>query len=373
MQCVDCGDAIEYKQLITCTKCLSQHHYICAKIKPDQFRERANELKVSWVCSLCINITLRNPANNNENDSLYSHDETNMSVCYGSPEHGMDPPAPHGETVKYTRAPADPNLQNAKISYADFSKLLDLKLSEMAQNVEASITKNIRRELNLALDRIKSEFSQTTDFLSAEQKDLKSDIETANAKIKQLENEKSQLTQELRKVGSRLTTMENISRGCNIELQNVPEKPHENLLGIMKSLCEALRCPMNESNIHSIRRVTRIDQTTNRPRNILITLSSQRLRDNLITSFRTYNKTHKQKPLHSGLLNIPGEIEEINKIYVVEHLSPEIKKLYAEARLKLRPNYNYVWAKYGRVYARKSDDSAIIQIKNQDTLNSLVE
>ncbi|KAJ2949343.1 hypothetical protein O0L34_g15255 [Tuta absoluta] len=296
-----------------------------------------------------------------------------MSVSYGSPEHGSEPPLAHGESTKNAPVPTNTTPQDRKISYADFSNLLDLKLKEMAQTVEASITKNIKKELNLAMDKLKSEFSQTTDFLSAEQKDLKSSIETAKDKIKQLENEKYQLTQELRKVGSRLTTMENISRGCNVELQNVPEKPHENLLGIMKRLCEVLKCPMNESNIHSMRRVTRIDKTTNRPRNILITLSSQRLRDNLLTSFKTYNKSNKQNTLHSGFLNIPGETAESNKIYIVEHLSPEIKKLYAEARLKLRANYSYVWAKYGRVYARKSEDSAIIQIKDQDILNSLIE
>ncbi|KAJ2937207.1 hypothetical protein O0L34_g19202 [Tuta absoluta] len=352
MQCVDCGNKIEYKELITCTKCLSQHHYLCAKIKPEQFRARANELKVSWICPLFINITLRNSANNNDNESFFNQDESNMSVSYGSPEHGSEPPLAHGESTKNAPVPTNTTPQDRKITYADISNLLDLKRKEMAQtfSVEASITKNIKKELNLAMDKLKSEFSQTTDFLSAEQKDLKSSIETVKDKIKQLENEKSQLTQELRKVGSHLTIMENISRGCNVELQNVPEKPHENLLGIMKRLCEVLKCPMNESNIHSMRRVTRIDKTTNRPRNILITLSSQRLRDNLLTSFRAYNKSNKQNTLHSGFLNIPGETAESNKIYIVEHL----------ARLKLRANYSYVWAKYGRVYARKSEDRALL-------------
>lgn len=79
-----------------------------------------------------------------------------------------------------------------------------------------------------------------------------------------------------------------------------------------------------------------MNPSANHPRNILVTL---RHRDDIIAAFKNYNKTHKpdfsndniknDNFLNSMHLDIPsGKC----KIYVVEHLSPETKELYAVTR-----------------------------------------
>lgn len=78
--------------------------------------------------------------------------------------------------------------ENASISYADFDKLLDSKLSIIEASVTKNITLNVKEtiktEINLAINQLKEEFTQTTDFLSEEQKDLKISIKATNERIK---------------------------------------------------------------------------------------------------------------------------------------------------------------------------------------------
>ncbi|KAJ2951385.1 hypothetical protein O0L34_g13526 [Tuta absoluta] len=257
------------------------------------------------------------------------------------------------------------NNDDYKISYEDFGKLLKEKLTAM----EASMMENFKKELNAAIDALKKEFTQTTDFLAAEQKDLNAKIDETDQTIRNLKVENQKLTKELADVGSRLRSMESISRSYNVELQSLPEAKHEDLLNIMRNICGLLDIPLAGADIRSIRRVARLDSTDKRPRNVLVTLSSQSYRDNLITAFRRYNKSASE-PLNTTQLNFTGERQNL---YIVEHLSQDVKKLYAETRkiAKKELSYNYVWVKYGRIYVRKSDDCVAIQIKTHSDLSKL--
>lgn len=89
----------------------------------------------------------------------------------------------------------------------------------------------------------------------------------------------------------------------------------------------------------------------------------------MITSYRKYNKEHKDDPLDTEMLGIPG-----NKcpIFIVEHLSPELKELHAAARQTAKKlSYKYVWTSYGRIFMRKDHESPKIHIKINSDLEKL--
>ena len=61
-----------------------------------------------------------------------------------------------------------------------------------------------------------------------------------------------------------------------------------------------------------------------------------------------------------------------NTIYINDHLAPNNRRLFAAALIKTcELDYKYLWTRNGYVYMRKSDNSQILHINNDETLNSL--
>ena len=358
MKCLTCQKTIQFSDWLRCLQCKSTHHHLCQNITSADFREHGRDLKLTWKCLGCTNVTRRRRT-----------DETPIRVANqaGSGEkesHDLPEISPPCSPSRVDNS--SPDRYNLKMGYEDFSKLLDSRLLSF----ETSITNKIKIEFNLAVEALKAEFTQTTDFLAAEQRDLKCDVENANAHIKSLEFENVRLSNELKEIVLRLRDMEKVSRSCNVEIQAVPETKQEDLCNILKQLCVTIANPIMEKDISSIRRVARRDSSSLRPRNVLVTFSSQRVRDDLIAAFKSYNKNHRPNQLNSNDLNIAGPK---SNIYVVEHLSPELKKLHAATRKAASAgSYKYVWVKNGRIYVRKADDSSHIQIKTEDCLKKIL-
>ncbi|XP_026324993.1 uncharacterized protein LOC113233972 [Hyposmocoma kahamanoa] len=178
--------------------------------------------------------------------------------------------------------------------------------------------------------------TETTDFLAAEQADIGNDIRTTNDKIKRLEAENSKLSTDLMKLDGRLRTVEDNSRRRNVEIQMLPEQKSENLSSALKKICEQLNYIIPDSEIRSIRRVAKLQPQSDRPRSVLVDNNSA-------------------------------------PVYIVEHLSPESKELHALARKTAKQlSYKHVWVKHGKIYMKKTDDSALILIKNHNSLTKLI-
>lgn len=364
MQCHFCKNKIERGDRLTCINCKDCYHYRCQDLTSADFRDNANRIKSTWKCQACIS-----KARRQRNDSTPIRGSS--TTCDESVDNAKavlpETSSSGGDELSGTSIAG---LDNTSISYKDFEKLLDQKLSKIEESLTRNIRNSIREEFNCAIEKLKQEFTQTTDFLAAEQADLRKDITITNDKIKHLEMENSKLSKELLVVGGRLKNLEKSSRSCNLEIQSVPEGKQENLLNVLRNLCRVVGADIADRDICSVRRVAKMNPSTNRPRNVLVTLTSERQRNDIISAFRSYNKTHKPEYFNSMHLGITGEK---NKIYVVEHLSPETKELYAVTRRTAREqSYKYVWVKYGRIYARKTDDCAPIHITDKNCLLKLV-
>lgn len=373
MKCIACNQIIQRSELISCKTCKGVFHYRCHNISSATYLENANDFKRSWQCSSCSNARTRRKRNDNTPVTPGIHNKSNDSST-GSGDI-LDEPnelqkIEDVELIPKTVASPDKD-KNFTLSYNDLSSLLDSKLQKIEMSITEQVKATIKSEITSAIDKLKSEFTETTDFLDAEQKDLKKDINSANDKIKSLEAENLKLSKELTSLGRRIRPLEKSSRSCNVEIQVVPENKEENVTSIFKKLCEKIDFPIVDSEISSVRRVAKLNPSSDRPRNILVTLKSERQRDDLISAYRGYNKNNKNDLLNSSHLNISGEKQ---RIFVTEHLSSEVKELHSAARKTAKERgYKFVWIKYGRIYVRKSDDdSTPILIKEHSCLSKLV-
>lgn len=280
---------------------------------------------------------------------------------------------------KKRRLPSNgsPPASTHSVTLEQIGDLLDRKLApsssfmlSLREALKSDIHCMVSAELSTAIQEVKNDFTETTDFLSAEQNDCKTKITENDKKIKNLEADNSELQLEMRRLNSRLANMEKMSRDLNLELQAVPESRTENVLAIFEKLCQSLDTPININDIRACRRVAKMDTTSSRPRNILVTLSSSRVRDNIISAAYRFNKSNPDNLLnctHAGLSEVGI------RIYIKEHLSPEIKQLYAAARkFKNNNDYQYAWVRNGQVYIRKCEGAPHIHVKNMDILKNVI-
>lgn len=351
---------------------ISDFAMICAGCKGNL--DDSNSLKCntceSYYCLECLNLGMGKTASDIGPDQLSAlrcPSCTNVSRR----RRGNESPALLSPSVT-KQLPITRNT----LTIESIGELLDQKLapsSSIMINSRNILIKEVRGLITVEMSKIvkelKEEFTKTTDYIMEEVKELKTTIAHKDTVIKALQMEQTQLKDEIKIIRGRFSVVENLSRGRNFELHCVPEKNNENVVSMVKTLCKAIELPISDSDIHACRRVAKMDATSKRPRNIVVTLASPRLRDSLISAASNYNKEHKDKKLNT---NHVGISDVCHQIYISEHLSPESKQLYAAARrFAKEKSYVYCWVKYGQIYLRKSDNSGAVVVKSMDFLNSL--
>lgn len=225
-----------------------------------------------------------------------------------------------------------------------------------------------------SFNQIKNELQalQTSfNYLSSEYDDLKKESHDQKQIINELKNENLALNKRVLDISSKLISMEQLSRSCNVEFQGVPEKKQENPVEIVKKICEVTSGqPLPDESIISCRRVAKLNPASTRPRSILVTLPSPRHRDSVLSSVYRFNRNNSTEKLNSHSIGLSGEKSQI---YAVEHLPLEVRALQAEARrLAKEKQYKFVWVRFGKIYVRKNETSKPFLIKNEDSLKLIV-
>ncbi|CAG9104501.1 unnamed protein product [Plutella xylostella] len=351
--------------ILSCNTCKSSYCYQCLNISPENVLKLSKENLAALKCPSCTNVTRRRNTADTPVGARPLPKGSPMNVSFQSKTGNKSP-----STSQSTKKSED----NLKI-LEDMSKLLDNKLapsSSFMMNLRSSLKEDMEQiissKITSAVQKLKAEFTETTDFIVAEQVDIKGKLQEKNNMIKQLEADLSKSNTEVAKMSTRLAILEKISRDSNVEIQEVPESKSENLLAILQSLCKVIDTPLVETDVRAYRRVAKINAASNRPRNIVVTLASPRHRDTLISAVLRYNKLHANDKLNSTSIGIAGEAR---RIYVSEHLSADTKQLHAAARKTAKElNYKYVWVRFGRIYLRKDHSDAIL-VKNIETLAKL--
>ncbi|XP_060802242.1 uncharacterized protein LOC132902174 [Amyelois transitella] len=374
MICHGCKSVLSDKNFLKCNSCKSEYCFECLNLTKDCCEALNPDQIKALSCPYCQNVTRRvnnddTPCRQRYQKGLIQSLNESMNISFGDATQDVST-----NISSMSQTQPCTNLANVPVTMESISKLFDLKLapdSSIMTNLRSALNKDIEKmvvtHVNRAVENLKSDFTSTTDYLAAEQADLRSDIRDKDTIIKQLQSDMSKTQTSLVKLQSRIQTMEKISRDLNLEIHEVPENKNENLMGLFKKLCECLKVDISDSDVRACRRVAKMDPSTDRPRNIIVSLSSQRLRDHILSSVTRFNKSHPKDKLASTHIGLKGETR---RIYVAEHLSPEAKEVHSAARKFCRDKkYKFVWVRFGQVYIRKDEQSPAHLIKTIDHLN----
>lgn len=363
MICDRCTHSVKKDEVVVCSLCKKGFHYQCVDLTASFYIKNARDLKRSWKCALCVNITKR------KGDKA-------TSIAW-VPSASPPPATPPSDDVRmeerHLQQPQNSSLSSSDtsppgnaVTLQQISSLLDVKFESMKSTLMDSFTSLIKKQI----EDLKDDFTRTTDFLALQQTDFNVKLEASNNTIQELQRQKNNLQTELTDAQRRLDALEKSSRSLNVEIQLVPDNRNENILSTVKQIISVIQAPVDEANIRCVRRVAKLNPQSTRPRNILVTLSTERQRDTFISAFKRYNKNNRSDPLNTTNLGIPGNKQAI---YVMEHLPPYLKSLHAETRKTAKDkNYKYVWIKYGNIYIRKDDTSPAILVKNSTSLSKLM-
>lgn len=157
---------------------------------------------------------------------------------------------------------------------------------------------------------------------------------------------------------AKIDNIEQQARTCNIEICNIPERRGENLITLVESIGQKIKFPITQNNIISVHRVPQKVTNKDRPKNIVVRLTSVHLRDNILSAYRL------ARGLKSDQLGISGTP---HTIYLNEHLTINKKHLFRESRLEAsKNNFKHCWIKHSTILVRRTDVSPIFSIRSKN-------
>ncbi|CAG4959056.1 unnamed protein product [Parnassius apollo] len=143
----------------------------------------------------------------------------------------------------------------------------ELSSSELNDNVlklnmDTINLNKLLHEVNTRLYKIEKSLS----FSNGRQDLFDSRVKTVEQSISQYNGFKTQI----QLLENKIHTMEQQARQCNVERANIPDRRGENLISIMECLGDAIKHPLQSSEIKAVHRVPHADKNDRRPKNVKV-------------------------------------------------------------------------------------------------------
>lgn len=231
------------------------------------------------------------------------------------------------------------------------------------EDAKAIDSKKLLRDISVEMRKIIKEEMESVqnslEFTCDQILKLEESMKNQNARIKHIENKNSELQNENKNLQLRIATLEQRQQETDqklisnyLEIDGLPETT-ENLQNITKSVAAKIDVDAKE-----IRDVRRVGKRQDKAGYLLVELSTKLSRDNWIVAAKNQNLTV------GDILPSTSQVTRTNRVYVREALTHDTKTLLYQAKLQLRPSFQYVWCKAGKVYARKTDSSQTTIIRS---------
>lgn len=256
------------------------------------------------------------------------------------------------------KCPSQHQMSRTRSNDAGDGTATDIVIAAAADGSMKDLLDALTKNIESLRDSVEFCSNKITDF---EQK--LSNIHKLSKNIDSLQFENTALKEKVSRMEKKLDNIEKFNRSYNIELQDIPETPNENLMDIANKVAIMLNFNLNTAMIDNIFRVP--SQVENKAKNIIIKFLSKLERDRFLSAANVARKGLQGK---SGF-NIGGVS---NKFFINEHISPQTKLLFKEVREKAKTNnIKFVWVQNGNVLVRRSENTKIIAISRTDDLNTV--
>ena len=217
------------------------------------------------------------------------------------------------------------------------------------------------------------EVEKSLEFVGAEYEDLKGLHAAAKKDLKALGERLNFLSARVDKIWLlKLIILSNTaSYSFNVKLVGVPEiaetgskEPAIDTTKLCVRIFQAMGCNISINDIDIAHRVpTR--NATNGPRPIICRFVRRLIREEVMTRRREISRID---PKDVGL----GDSAELSNSMVLDHLTPKVQELLAEAKkFKIQHNYAFCWVKGSVVYLRHTEGNRAIKVKDLRSLHML--
>jgi hypothetical protein len=145
-----------------------------------------------------------------------------------------------------------------------------------------------------------------------------------------------------------------------LEISGVPVKPNEDVQKIVQQVAQV--CEVEDSNIVDVYREA--SRKANIPPPIIVQFSSSAARNTWL------RRTEGRKLTVDDVLENGAD----SSVYLNEQLTPYNKKLLWQTKQSGKEkNYNFIWTRNGKIFARLREEVGVVRIRNQsDILNKIV-
>lgn len=210
------------------------------------------------------------------------------------------------------------------------------------------------------------EIEKSINFLSDKLDDIQSTIS-------RLEEDRNILSGQISKIDDKCDAIERNSRKTSIQIRNVPKQQgetKEKLFSMVLKLSASIAVSMEKSELRDVFRVSsKPGQATS---TIIAEFSSTLTKGNFLTASKKHISSamkYKTEQLNSAHLGLDGPKTEI---YISEHLTPSVSRLYFLAReFRKTMGYEFCWTSNGLVYLRKKQGDPHILVKSEVQLHQL--
>ena len=150
---------------------------------------------------------------------------------------------------------------------------------------------------------------------------------------------------------AKVENLERAQKQATIEIRNVPVQKSEtkdDLLKIVTKVGLAAKVSVNETQIRDVFRLSS-DKGGSGP--IVVEFSSVLLKEKILTSVKTHNRTNQNNKLNTAHLELDGQPQPI---YIAECLTQKARKLFYAAREFGKKNsYEFCWVAHGKIFLRQ--------------------
>lgn len=263
----------------------------------------------------------------------------------------------------------------------NLNKILKEDLADMnktSQELKTEIN-NIRKEyteIKTCVQKLESKHAElrkdigllqkSVQFFSDQQDQVQKTAETLSKDMKEVQLLKHEL-EEVKKQNAELRSIindnEQRERLLNLEILGISESKDEGLTEIIAQIAQKCGVTLATDDIIHVNRVSPRSKIQGRPRVIVAKMRTRLLKDNILSGARKCRLT-------TTVLNIPGDTKPV---YVNEHLTVYNKLLLKKCKeLAKGKQYQYVWTKNGRVFARRNDTAPAILISREEDLKMMI-
>lgn len=370
--CAGCKVEYTSSEFLTCCKCSAIYDLDCANVSQQRFRNTmSREQKGNWSCVECKS---KQPKTGNINTPIRELKHTSVSETRAGIQSTGNENVTFRKTI--TRVPSgsvttdsDNNEVNTTEKWDHFAgTITERVLNAIKIELPSMLTSVLQQELSSIKSEIQ-DFRTSMAFYNTAYEEMKATTESLQSECAKLKNDNNLLRSTVTDLSSRLNNIEQNLRENNLELHGVSEHRSENLLNLMEQCAKVVGYKLVEKEIAHCTRVARQNKDNKSPRTIIVKFNDIKSRDAFYSAVYRYNKTNPTDKLNTAHLGMAGDKRPV---YVSEHLSPSNKILHMAARKKAKEqNYQFVWVRNGRIYARKNPDSSYILIKSIDSLDLL--